>query len=221
VAYGARLNHKNNGNGKDFYISEIKNNDTQKPFFEGKNISRYEIKQSGWLNYVPDEHYNSMFKDLFENEKIVFINVVSDKLRFALDINGFYNSHTVINCVKWNLLENCSFVSVKRNITESKVQTSLNYNYKFLLGILNSKLICWYFKNFLSEKLHFYPEDAKQLPIKITESKSQNEIVDIVEQIFQQKDKNLDILELENRVDELVMDLYGLNEGEKEIVRNS
>jgi mevalonate kinase len=88
------------------------------------------------------------------------------------------------------------------------------------LFICNSG-VCWYFKNFLSEKLHFYPEDAKQLPIKITESKSQNEIVDIVEQIFQQKDKNLDILELENRVDELVMDLYGLNEGEKEIVRNS
>lgn len=221
VAYGARLNHKTNGKGKDFYISDIKNNDTQKPFFEGKNISRYDVRQNGWLNYTPDEHYNSMFTELFENEKIIFINVVSDKLRFALDANGFYNSHTVINCVKWCLLSDCTFVSVKRNINEGRIQASHDYDYRFLLGILNSSLICWYFKNFLSEKLHFYPEDAKQLPIKITKPESQKGIIEIVEKIQSYKKLNQDTLDLEMKIDELVMDLYGLNDGEKEIVRNS
>lgn len=221
VAYGARLNHKTNGKGKDFYISDTKDSDDQKPFFEGKNISRYEIKQDGWLNYVPNEHYNSMFTELFENEKIVFINVVSDQLRFALDTNGFYNSHTVINCVKWCLLKDCTFVSVKRNINEDKIQTSHDYDYRFLLGILNSSLVCWYFKNFLSEKLHFYPEDAKQLPIKITKPESQKEIIEIVKKIESYKIANQDTLDLEIKIDELVMDLYGLNEEEKQIVRNS
>ncbi len=223
VAYGARLNHKNNGNGKSFYITETKKSDSQKPFFEGKNISRYGVEQSGWLYYSPQEHYNPMFTDMFEKEKIVFINVVSEQLRFALDVNGLYNSHTVVNCIKWNLLLDCSFVSVKRSITENKIQNSLNYDYKYLIGVLNSNLMCWYFKNFLSEKLHFYPADAKQLPIKIINIELQKQMINIVDQILilKKQNKDADTKNLESQIDQLVYKLYDLTPEEIEIVENS
>ena len=90
IAYGARLNHKTENIGKDFFIySEYKKG--YKPFTEGKNIERYFYKQFGWLDYKPELHYNSMFPELFENDKIFFINVVKDKLRFAFDNKHFYN----------------------------------------------------------------------------------------------------------------------------------
>ncbi len=164
IAYGARLNHKTEKISKDVYINKnFEKGD--KPFTEGKYIERYSFKQFGWLEYRPDEHYNPMFAELFENDKIIFINVVKDRLRFAFDNQKYYNSHTVINCVKWNLLQNATHITVRRNISNKKINTATKFNYFFLLGILNSNLINWYFLNFLSESLHFYPDDAKELPI--------------------------------------------------------
>lgn len=164
IAYGARLNHKTEKISKDVYINKnFEKGD--KPFTEGKYIERYSFKQFRWLEYRPDEHYNPMFPELFENDKIIFINVVKDRLRFAFDNQKYYNSHTVINCVKWNLLQNATHITVRRNISNKKINTATKFNYFFLLGILNSNLINWYFLNFLSESLHFYPDDAKELPI--------------------------------------------------------
>ena len=69
VAYGARLNHKSEKINKEHYISKSEEYGFKK-FLEGKNIQRYEYSQFGWLNYKPDEHYNSMFPELFESEKM-------------------------------------------------------------------------------------------------------------------------------------------------------
>ncbi|MBS1735605.1 MAG: Eco57I restriction-modification methylase domain-containing protein, partial [Bacteroidetes bacterium] len=183
IAYGARLNHKTKDIGKDYFIHNDYT-DGYKPFTEGKNIERYYFKQYGWLNYQPTEHYNSMFTELFENDKIFFINVVKDKLRFAFDNKHYYNSHTVINCVKWNLLQNASHSTVKRNITNKKILVAENFDYKYLLAILNSNVINWYFINFLSESLHFYPDDAKELPIKNVNPSQQFVFINLVDYLL-------------------------------------
>jgi len=52
-----------------------------------------------------------MFPELFENEKIILIRIIKDKIRFAYDTNNFYNSHTVINCVKYDKLIRVCFFS--------------------------------------------------------------------------------------------------------------
>ena len=183
IAYGARLNHKTKDIGKDYFIHNDFV-DGYKPFTEGKNIERYSFNQFGWLNYQPELHYNSMFTELFENEKIFFINVVKDKLRFAFDNKHFYNSHTVINCVKWNVIKKATHSTVVRNISETKIKISSNIEYKYLLGILNSTLINWYFINFLSESLHFYPDDAKSLPIKSISINQQTPFITLVDYLL-------------------------------------
>jgi len=165
IAYGARLNHKTKSIGKEFYIAD-KYRKGLKPFFEGKNIERYTITQSGWLDYKPSEHYNPMFTELFENEKIVFINVVKDRLRFAYDEKKLYNSHTVINCLRLDKLKKSNHISARKAVESGDVLFAEKYSYKFLLGVLNSSLINWYFITYLSEGLHFYPNDAKSLPIR-------------------------------------------------------
>ena len=69
VSYGARLNHRSKKLGKDHYVSQSPISGS-KQFCEGKNIERYAFSQAGWLDYTPNEHYNPMFSELFENKKI-------------------------------------------------------------------------------------------------------------------------------------------------------
>jgi methylase of polypeptide subunit release factors len=208
IAYGARLNHKTEKIGKENYIfGEYK--EGYKPFLEGKNIERYSFSQYGWLNYQPEEHYNSMFSELFENEKLVTINVVKDRLRFAFDNQNFYNSHTVINCVRWNFLKDVEHITVRRNISQDRIISGMSYSYKFLLGVLNSQFISWYFSNLLSESLHFYPDDAKELPIPITENQQPFiSLVDFI--IFLKKKFNDSVIPIyfENIIDACVYELY-------------
>lgn len=221
IAYGVRINHKSEGLTKKYYLHKDYEKG-YKPFLEGKNIERYYHKQNGWLNYCPDEHYNPMFTELFENDKIIFINVVKDRLRFSFDNEKLFNSHTVINCVLWYLLKNSTFVSVARNINPKNIQLSSNYSYKYLLAILNSNLISWYFRNFLSEKLHFYPDDAKQLPIKELAPNDQESLIDIVEKILSLKKQNpeIDTKHLENQIDIMVYKLYNFTYEEIKIIDN-
>lgn len=178
VAYGVRVNSKTDKNKpKNYYVHE-ENKNNYKKFIEGKDINRYSHIQTAWLNYQPNEHYNSMFPELFENQKLFFINVVSDRIRFSFDSQNLYNSHTVVNCVKIDKLTSSSHISARRIIENKNLNEIENYDIKYILSILNSNLLNWYFLNFLSEGLHFYPDDAKSLPIKKLEKKLQQPFIE-------------------------------------------
>ncbi|HRU38380.1 MAG TPA: TaqI-like C-terminal specificity domain-containing protein, partial [Candidatus Goldiibacteriota bacterium] len=229
VAYGARLNHKTKKIGKENYIHKEKKKGL-KPFLEGKDIERYAHAESGWLNYEPREHYNPMFKELFENEKIMSINVVKDRLRFTIDSDYLYNSHTVINCIRYDKLVGASHSSAVLALKTADLNLCKKYNTKYILGILNSKLINWYFVNFLSESLHFYPNDAKGLPIRAVDEKTAIRISEEVELMIslQKKSKNskgseleqirTQIVKTDEEIDDLVYELYGITEEERKII---
>ena len=222
VAYGARLNHRSGIVGKDAYISQSQISGGKR-FCEGKNIERYSFFQKGWLNYTPDEHYNPMFPELFENKKLMFINVVKDCLRFAYDDEGYYNSHTVVNCVRLDLLSKASHISARRAMLSFDSNFSKQYDYKFLLGVLNSGFTNWYFFSFLSEGLHFYPNDAKALPIPYVAPEQQVPIIELVDQILAVKhtDPDADSSNLEAEIDQLVYELYELTPEEISMVARS
>jgi type I restriction-modification system DNA methylase subunit len=239
IAYGARLNHKTKKIGKEAYLFKdyTKN---YKPFTEGKNIQQYSFTQNGWLNYKPEEHYNSMFPELFESEKIMFINVVKDKLRFAYDNKGFYNSHTVINCVRLDKLITASHITARKAVQGINIDVCKSFDYLYLLGILNSKLINWYFITYLSEGLHFYPSDAQKLPIKnLFGSKneikeSSKEILKVVKQLLVLKEEiqstnlssrieqlQIHILHCEEKINKIVYELYNLTQEEIKIIEET
>ena len=239
IGYGARLNHKTKNIPKSNYI-HTKKHSGFKRFLEGKNIQRYYFSQGGWLDYRPNEHYNSMFPELFENEKLMFINVVKDRIRFAYDNNNFYNSHTVINCVRYDKISKAEHISVRKVLTEIDIEECQNYSCKFLLGILNSNLMNWYFVNFLSESLHFYPNDAKNLPIKNIDFNTNSDktkhdnLVSLVEKMLELKQKEAaeqnpqlktmisrQIEGIDKAIDTAVYALYGLSEDEIKVVEGA
>jgi adenine-specific DNA-methyltransferase len=62
----------------------------------------------------------------------------------------------------------------------------------------------------LSESLHFYPDDAKNLPIiKLTEL-LQQPFISVVNQILENKKDNIDTTALEAKIDIMVYKLYEL-----------
>ena len=216
IAYGIRVNSKKDSSKKKSFYVSLDKKPGFKDFTEGRDIDRYYFSRHGWLNYCPDEHYNPMFKELFENEKIMFIRVVSEKLRFAYDTDAFYNSHTVINCVKIDKLQSSSHITAKKAVAEGDMINAKRISTKYVLGLLNSKLMNWYFGTFLSDGINFYPEQAKCLPIRIASTSVQNEVVNYVNRILAAKkeDSNADTSAWEAEIDRLVYDLYGVPEEE-------
>ncbi|MGB4660006.1 MAG: TaqI-like C-terminal specificity domain-containing protein [Mobilitalea sp.] len=223
IAYGVRINSKTDKDKpKKYFLSEHKI-DGFKPFIEGKNIQRYSHQQNGWLNYCPKEHYNSMFTELFENEKIIFINVVSDRLRFSYDIEGLYNSHTVINCVKIDSLLFANHISARKAVEAADMSLVKRYNIKFILAILNSKLINWYFMQFQTDGLHIYPDSAKKIPIidvRIMDVE-QEKIIDLVDEILSKKKAGICTIELEQKIDQMIYGIYKIKDDDIKIIEES
>ncbi|GHT60367.1 hypothetical protein AGMMS50239_09230 [Bacteroidia bacterium] len=100
------------------------------------------------------------------------------------------------------------------------ILTSENIPIKYLLGLLNSNLLKYYF-GFIGVMTAGGAYTLKhatiqQLPIVV--ANDQQQIIDCVEQILQSKKKNSDTSKLENEIDQLVYELYGLTAEEIKIV---
>jgi len=105
-------------------------------------------------------------------------------------------------------------------------QLDQNVNLKYILALLNSKLYSYYgIVNHIiltgdKKQPQIRAKGLKELPIKIASKNEQNKIIGIVDSIIEAKktDINIDISNLENKVDFLVYHLYGLTYDEVLIV---
>ncbi len=94
-----------------------------------------------------------------------------------------------------------------------------DYDLKYLLGILNSKLIYYWLYNKGKRKgdaLELYIRPLSEIPIKITDKEKQQPIVALVSRILSAKtsDCNADIKEMEGELNSLVNKLYCLSDEE-------
>lgn len=96
------------------------------------------------------------------------------------------------------------------------------YNYKYLLGILNSKL-CYIWLYYKGKRkgnvLELFPSSLNKIPIKSINATEQQRIISLVDRIIELKKQDKNTKELENKIDEMVYDLYELTEDEKELIR--
>ena len=107
---------------------------------------------------------------------------------------------------------------------------------KFILGILNSKLMNWFYRQFFRD-VNIKPEDLRELPIRKTSSKEQERIAGLVDRILTLNkrlteigDKRTDertkleeeIKKTDAEIDELVYKIYGITEdAERKIIEES
>jgi hypothetical protein len=132
-----------------------------------------------------------MFLELFENKKLVGLRTLSDieKLRFIYDDENFYCNDSVVVLVLWHLLQNVKKPTIIRTITDTKIKCSSEFDYYYVQGILNSRLIKFYTNELLYDGTHFYPNHIKSLPIKNIPLSQQQPIIALVVQILSAKKK--------------------------------
>ncbi len=225
VNYGLRPSSEKLNLKKKSFIHETNLDLKLKPYFEGKDMGYWLVEKISFLDYRSDVMYNPMFSELFENEKLVGLRTLSDinKLRFVYDNQSLYCNDSVVVLTLWHTFENVEYQTIKRLITQDKLNTSKNYSLKYLQSILNSKMIKFYVNELLYDGTHFYPNHMKQLPIKKVAETGQRVFIDLVDQILtlKKQNKDADTKNLESQIDQLVYKLYDLTPEEIKIVENS
>ena len=194
VVYGIKT-----GDNDRFLSKEIKGNDNwKKCASSAKNIKKYLIDWQGdYLNVCND--LAGLNNINYEQPKILiqYIRKLSMPIRLvcSLDLNGEYYP-----------LNNFSFV-ISENGNSLKV----------LLGILNSRLMNWYFSNCFVD-YNIKPKYIEQLPLptRIISSDIESKVSEIIS--LKVKDKETDITDLETQMDQLVYQLYDLKEEEIKII---
>ena len=197
------------------YEADNKVDETYRPYLEGKDINPYVIEyKNRWLKYG-ENLAAPRDPNLFKGKRILIRRIVGKTL---------ISAYTDENYVTSQLLQ-----IVKPTIQEDT---------KFLLGVLNSKLIAFYFRKKYNRQDKTFPEiriyELCSLPIKniIASNKPiQIDIVKFVEKLlrFKEEQQSLKLqskinqiqskIEIyENKINQLVYQLYELREEEIKIV---
>jgi hypothetical protein len=188
-------------NGKPFTAS-IRLHEGFHPFYDGKHVGRYSLlwQENNWLHYGPwlAEPRNP---NKFIGEKILIRKIIGETLIAT------YAPET-------------SYCNTLLYVLKLKPEKSLSYLY--LLGILNSRFIGWYFRaKFQISAEDTFPQimisDIQQFPIPESSESEQRPIIERVQKILAAPDSP-DVPQLEAEIDRLVYKLYGLTEEEIAVV---
>ena len=198
------------------FTSATKADRTYEPFFDGRDIARYELlwRENNWIKYGP-WLAEPRQPQKYEGEKLLIRKIVGETL--------IATYHPVT-----------SYCNTLLFVLKVKDQTSVEYRY--LLGLLNSRFIGWYFrKKFQISSEDTFPQimirDILQFPIPDASAKNQVPMVALVEKMLKlhkdlakaksqaKKDAiQSEVKTTDQDIDALVYELYGLTEEELDIV---
>lgn len=201
-------------------IQKLVNNEGDISVLGGKNIFRFGI--DGIYGYVTKEDMekNANKLNFMSQPKIISQDIVAhvqNPKPHILLTSTFDEDGSVLT------LDTC----------QNTILTDLNYDYRYILGILNSKFVSWYTYKFIYcsaiRTMHFDKYYIGKIKIPVTNREKQLEIANIVKEIEKytskmtdKKDKTYDneINILKTELDKEVFNLYGLNDDEIRLVLN-
>jgi len=221
-------NGVNTGNAAKVLLSNEKKTNKHRKILEGKDIRRYCIRWNGlWINYDKDLKdkidlrkletrqsridFSLRTSDLFNDEKLI-IRQTADELIVAYDDKKYISRHST-------------------HLIRSKEQ---NLALKYILGIMNSKLLNFYYRVIIPEVGKVFAEvkvvNLSKLPVRIRTLSEQKEIVAVVDKILiitenddylRNEGKQERVKECERQIDQIVYKLYGLTQEEIDIVEKT
>lgn len=171
---------------------------------DGRNINKYSVTWTGeYLDYCLERIHSCKTKTIFEIPEKLLFRRVSANLIFTYDNNQFYALNTIV------------VVTLKGE---------KNISLKYLLALLNSKLLNFYYvTEHKSTKKVFSEIQARsvgELPIKHVSQNNQQGFISLVDKILvsKEEDPQADTSSLENEIDKKVYHLYSLTYDEVLIV---
>jgi hypothetical protein len=184
------------------YVSNKKIDEFFTPLLRGSMMNRYQISWNNdyWIklgDWLAEPRYSA------EYEKVkIIIRQTGDSLIAAYDDKKFIvrdNLYTIVN--------------------KPKIEISL----KYILALLNSKFMNWYYQNIINNEKGEALAQVKRghlAILPIPGDNNQNNITCIVDAILtmKEKDTNADISKLESELDKIVYELFNLTDEEVAIV---
>ncbi len=198
----------NTADDSKFIFDSDVNLKTPKKLLEGKDFSSYCINWSGnYVDYLPSEMKKKATArpgevERFECEKLILY-------RF-LEKNGLFRT----------IYDNQNFFTLGSTYIIRNIKK--NYSLKYLISILNSKLVGYFYrKQFSGSKIT--KNELYKLPLPNILPSIQQPFIEKVDQILTLKKENpqADTSVLEREIDAMVYALYGLSEEEIKIVEQS
>ncbi|MBE6318846.1 MAG: DNA modification methylase [Bacteroidales bacterium] len=172
-------------------------------FLTGSNVEKYCYKT---ISYVNQDVVTEFQKDAFfyTGERLLIRETGSYLTVVYLDENLYCN----------------------RSLYSTIIKDS-TFNVQYVVGILNSKAIQYYYQQKFKAETELFPKirikQAKQLPIPVASLTEQQLIVALIEQIRTSKKMtpNNSIEKLEREIDKIVYQLYNLTDAEIKIIEES
>ena len=169
-----------------------------KRVLNGKHIGQYYIQDSGlFIDYGP-WLWNPRKKEVFDCPEKILVRQVGKFPICAYDNEQYYTLNTIYNI-----------------IVKDK-----SFDTKYVLALLNSKLMQNIWKEIYPEQKDVFPrlkkEQLVEIPIPIVSLEQQKQITEIVDQILVEKRRNpnADMSASEREIDRLVYKLYNLTDEE-------
>ena len=184
------------------YHSSFKKDETFKPELRGKHVSTFNYKwdnkhfisYGSWLAAPRDPKF-------FTGKRILFREILGNRFVTTIIDEDF-------------ILDRSLYIGKPLNDS---------VNVESVLGILSSRLLIWLFRIEKNEFDELFPkirlEEFKKLPIP-KQNVFDKDISEIITKIILKKNENnkMDTSTLENKIDKLVYQIYGLTKGEISII---
>ena len=151
-------------------VSDKKLNEKYKPFLVGKDIERYGVDYKGkWICYDRDRLHRARPEEVFLSDKIIIqrISGGSTPIVATLDMDKYYTFASTNNLI---------------------LKEDMDYDINYILGLLNSNLINWYYSINYSNKSDLTVNVSKtfleELPIKITNKSDQKKLITLARELL-------------------------------------
>lgn len=178
LSYGLRPNaderHWKGEFGKNDVLTDVKDDLHPFGYVEGKGIERYKLNNSKFIEWntdrSPTKFARKTFPELYDRPKLL-IGVMTGSI---YDETNLICNHSIISCIKFCNLNSVDNRSIKNSISKFNAhqrhyleEISEQFEYKYLLAIINSKFAYHFLNNIRRHRLenYFYPDDFRKLPI--------------------------------------------------------
>jgi len=173
----------------------------QYKFLTGSDVSKYCYNK---LSYISRSVLNAFSKDVkyFSKERILLRETGSFLTAVYVGNETIYSNRSLYSIL----------------ITDKTLST------KYVLALLNSSLLQWYYSNMFKGDTELFPKiriaQAKQLPILKVSSEKQQPMIQLIDEILaiKQSCPNADTSDIEHKIDEFVYQLYNLTPEEIAII---
>lgn len=208
-------------------IVSTKHSRGYKRFLEGRDIGRYHIKGSHkFLNYTKKLLHRARTPEIFlAKEKLLIQRITGGDrpLNAAYDDSQYFNKESINNLI---------------------LDDKTRFNIKFVLGILNSDLMSWFYRNEFTNNstltVNLSKEYLSQIPIKTLdfmksgELRVHDEVVSLVDQLIplttllikqapghSRKALERQVSALDSKLNNLIYQIYKLSQSEIRVVSST